>query len=130
MCGFWRIARSSFFLVLACGVFAADDGFTKWWPSFQAAVRAGDARRISAGAKFPMQWELGAVREVATQEEFVRRFDSLFTADMKRAVASGKPVAIPEGYMILWHARGDEYSLYFHPSGTSFALSGLSEGPP
>jgi hypothetical protein len=49
---------------------------------------------------------------------------------MKKAVASQKPVAIPEGHMITWKARGNEYSLYFHPVGGAFALSALSEGPP
>lgn len=130
MFGFWRIARNSFFLFAACAALAADDGFAKWWPRFQSVVKAGDAKAISAGSRFPMPWELGAVREIKTQDEFVRRFSALFTADMKRAVANEKPVAIPEGYMITWHARGNEYSLYFHPSGGGFVLNGLSEGPP
>ncbi len=118
-------------LLLACvAAFGADDGFAKWWPQFQAAAAKGDAKAITEGSKFPMQWELKAVREIKTREDFVAHFAAYFTADMKRAVASAKPVAIPEGYMITWHARGDEYSLYFHPAGRSFALSGLSEGPP
>ena len=127
MSGFWRIALSSILLVTCAG---ADDGFAKWWPEFQAAVKAGDAKTTTADSKFPMQWELGAVREVKSQEEFIRRFNTLFTADMKRAVAAEKPAQVPEGYMITWHARGNEYSLYFHPSGGGFALAGLSEGPP
>ena len=128
MSGFWRIALSSFLLVV-CGS-AAADGFAKWWPQFQAAVRAGDPKAITTGSKFPMQWELGAVREVKSQEEFIRRFNTLFTADMKRAVAAETPAQIPEGYMITWHARGNEYSLYFHPLRDGFVLTGLSEGPP
>jgi hypothetical protein len=32
--------------------------------------------------------------------------------------------------MIFWHARGNEYSLYFKAQGGSWALFGLSEGPP
>ena len=126
MSGFWRIALSSVLLVTCAG---ADDGFATWWPQFQAAVRAGDAKAITTGSKFPMQWELGAVREVKSQQEFIRGFNAMFTADMKRAVATAKPVQIPEGYMITWHARGNEYSFYFHPSGAGFVL-GLSEGPP
>lgn len=77
-----------------------------------------------------MDWELKAVRQIKTREDFIAHFASYFPADMKRAVASAKPVAIPEGYMITWKARGDEYSLYFRPSGSGFALFALSEGPP
>jgi hypothetical protein len=117
-------------LLLALTATAADDGFAKWWPQFQSAVAKGDAKAMTEGSKFPMQWELGAVREIKTREDFIARFANYFTADMKRAVASQKPVAVPEGYMTTWKARGNEYSLYFRPAGGSFALSGLSEGPP
>jgi hypothetical protein len=127
----WRTARnSSIPLLLAFGLFAADEGFAKWWPRFQSAVKSGDGKAVAVDAKFPMQWENGPVREIATQAEFVRRFDSYFAADMKHAVATAKPVQIPDGYMITWKARGNEYSLYFKPSGAGFALNGLSEGPP
>ncbi|HLH39857.1 MAG TPA: hypothetical protein VKX39_11975 [Bryobacteraceae bacterium] len=129
MSAFWRIALSSF--LLASAATAADDGFSEWWPQFQAAVKSGDARAISANSKFPMQWELGSIREVKSRGEFIARFKTLFTADMTRAVAAEKPVQIPEGYMITWQARGNEYSFYFHPAaGGGFALAGLSEGPP
>jgi hypothetical protein len=116
-------------LLLSFSAFGADDGFAKWWPQFQSAVAKGDAKAMTEGSKFPMQWELGTVREIKTREDFVAHFAAYFTADMKHAVASRKPVAIPEGHMVLWNARGDEYSLYFKPAGGSFALSGLSEGP-
>jgi hypothetical protein len=116
-------------LLLSLSAFAADDGFAKWWPQFQSAVARGDAKAMTEGSKFPMQWELGTLREIKTREDFIAHFATYFTADMKKAVASRKPVAIPEGHMILWNARGDEYSLYFRPVGGSFALSGLSEGP-
>ncbi|GEM_PF-1698086 len=129
MSAFWRIALSSF--LLASGARAGDDGFARWWPQFQTAVKSGDARAISADSKFPMQWELGPVRQVQSQAEFIARFHKLFTADMTRAVAAEKPVRIPEGYMITWHARGNEYAFYFHAAaGGGFALAGLSEGPP
>jgi hypothetical protein len=117
-------------LLLALTASGADDGFAKWWPQFQSTVAKSDAKAITEGSKFPMQWELKAVREIKTREDFVAHFAAYFTADMKKAVANGKPVAIPEGYMITWHARGNEYSLYFRPAGGSFALSALSEGPP
>ena len=118
-------------LLVASAVCAfADDGFAKWWPQFQAAVAKGDAAAIIEGSKFPMQWENGPVRAIKSREDFVARFATYFTADMRRAVAREKPVNVPEGYMITWRARGNEYSLYFHPAGAKFVLAGLSEGPP
>lgn len=117
------------FLLLSFTALCADDGFAKWWPQFQVAVSKGDAKAMTEGTKFPLQWELGSVREVKTREDFIAHFAAYFTPDMKKAVASRKPVAIPEGHMIVWNARGDEYSLYFRPVNGSFALSGLSEGP-
>jgi hypothetical protein len=117
-------------LVFSLSAFGADDGFAKWWPQFQSAVAKGDAKAISEGAKFPLGWENGPVRAIKTREDFIAHFATYFTADMKRAVASGKPVGIPTGYMIVWKARGNEYSFYFQPAGGSYAFAGLSEGPP
>ena len=83
-------------------------------------------KRCPKARSFPWSGNC-SVREIKTREDFVAHFATYFTADMKRAVASAKPVAIPEGHMIFWNARGDEYSLYFRPAGGSFAL-GLSRG--
>lgn len=122
--------RLGFALLLAFSVRAADDGFAKWWPQFESAVAKGDVNAVVDHATFPMQWENGPIREIKTRDELVNGFKSYFTADMKKAVASAKPVKIPDGYMITWKARGNEYSFYFKPAGGAFALNGLSEGPP
>ncbi len=110
---------------------AAEDGFAKWWPEFKAAVAKNDAKAIVHGSDFPMDWELLKVRKIDSEADFIAHFNTYFLADMKRAVATQKPVAIPDNkYMITWHARGNEYSLYFKKSGASWALWTLSEGPP
>jgi hypothetical protein len=110
---------------------AADDGFAKWWPEFKASVAKSDAKAIVRGTQFPLPWELGKVRNIATGADFVAHFNTYFTADMRKAVAEQKPVSIPgDQYMITWHARGNEYSLYFKRLGGSFVLLALSEGPP
>lgn len=49
---------------------------------------------------------------------------------MRKAVAEAKPQPIPDGYMVTWKARGNEYSLYVRKFSGRFALDGLSEGPP
>jgi len=118
-------------LLCAVGAFAADDGFAKWWPEFKAAVAKNDAKAIVRGTQFPLPWELGKTRNIATEADFIAHFNTYFTADMRKTVAGQKPVSIPgDQYMITWHARGNEYSLYFKSQGGSFVLLALSEGPP
>ena len=110
---------------------AADDGFAKWWPEFKSAVAQNAAKTVVKGSQFPMDWELLKVRKLTSEADFVAHFSAYFPADMKRAVATQKPEAIPgDQYMITWHARGNEYSLYFKKFSAGWALYALSEGPP
>lgn len=109
---------------------AADDGFAAWWPQFQAAVSHNNPNEVATLAHFPMDWELGSVRKIDTEADFLSHFASYFPVDMRRAVARGKPQRIPDGYMVTWKARGNEYSLYFKKLSGRFVLDGLSEGPP
>jgi hypothetical protein len=108
---------------------AADD-FAKWWPGFQSAVAKGDAKAVAQNTRFPLSWENGPVREIKTEAEFLKGFDTYFTAEIRKAIATGKPDRLPDGtYTITWKARGNEYSLYFRPQGSGFVLDALSEGP-
>jgi hypothetical protein len=116
--------------LLSGAVIAADDGFTAWFPQFQAAVSRNDAKEIAGLTHFPINWELRKVRRVETDADFVAHFAAYFPADMKKAVAQAKPVPIPDGYMLTWKARGDEYGLYFKKLSGRWVLNGLSEGPP
>jgi hypothetical protein len=126
----------NFVLMLAALLFqAAPSGktvdFAKWWPQFQAAVAKNDAAAVGKGADFPLNWENGPIREIKSQADLAGRFDSYFTAEIKRIVATKKPERLPNGtYFITWKARGNEYSIYFKPQGGTFVLDGLSEGPP
>lgn len=118
-------------LLLAVSAIGADDGFAKWWPQFQAAVAKNDKPAVLRGAVYPMDWELGKVRKINSEADFLAHFDAYFTADMKKAVATKKPVAIPNNqYMITWNARGNEYSMYFLAKNGAYVLHALSEGPP
>lgn len=116
--------------LLAMSAIAADDGFAAWFPQFQAAVAKNDAKAIAGFARFPIDWELGKVRRIETDADFFAHFAAYFPADMRKAVAQAKPVPIPDGYMLTWKARGDEYSLYFKKLSDRWILNGLSEGPP
>ena len=110
----------------------ADTAFRKWWPGFQAAVAKHDAKAVAQGMRFPQPWENGpAIREIKSEADFIGRFDTFLTPEIKRQIARRRPESLPSGaYMIVWHARGNEYSLHFRPSGEGFALDGLAEGPP
>lgn len=119
-------------LVGAAGAQSGDAAFRKWWPQFQAAVAKHDANTVAQGVRFPQPWEnSAAIREIKSAADLTARFDVYFTAEIKKHIASQKPERLPNGnYMIVWHARGNEYSLHFTPSGSAFALDGLGEGPP
>ena len=82
--------------------------------------------------RFPHSWENGpAVREIKTAADLNARFDVYLTAEIKKQIATKKPERLSNGnYIIVWHARGNEYSLHFTPAGAGFALDGLGEGPP
>jgi hypothetical protein len=117
------------FIAMVAG--AADDNFTNWWRHFQSAVAKGKGDAVAEGAQFPMDWENGHIRKIETKSALTDRFDMYFTAEIREAVAKGKPEKLPNGtYIITWKARGNEYSLYFNPRGSNFALFALSEGPP
>ena len=109
-----------------------DAAFRKWWPGFQSAVAKHDAKAVAQGMRFPQPWENGSsIREIKTAYDLTARFDVYLTPKIKKQIASKKPERLPNGnYIIIWHARGNEYSLHFTPSGNSFALDGLGEGPP
>lgn len=105
--------------------------FAKWWSQFQAAVAKRDIDAVAQGAAFPLNWENGPIRDIKSAADFKSRFDSYFTAEIKKIVATKKPERLPNGnYIITWKARGNEYSIMFRPQGPAFALDSLSEGPP
>jgi hypothetical protein len=109
-----------------------DAAFRKWWPGFQAAVAKHDAKTVAQGMRFPQPWENGrSVREIKSAADLTARFKIFFTVEIKKQIAGKKPERLPNGnYIIIWHARGNEYSLHFTPAGSAFALDGLGEGPP
>jgi hypothetical protein len=105
--------------------------FAKWWAQFQAAVAKGDFDAVAQGMMFPLDWENGAIREIKTAADLKFRFNSYFTAEIKKMIATKRPERLPTGfYIITWKARRYQYSILFKPQGNTFALDSLSEGPP
>jgi hypothetical protein len=118
-------------LVLQAAPASQNADFARWWPQFQSAVAKGDFDTVAQGAAFPLHWENGAIREIKSAADLKFRFNSYFTAEIKKMVATKKPERLPTGfYIITWKARGNEYSILFKPQANTFALDSLSEGPP
>lgn len=126
-----RLLALAFMVLCVPGSISAAGDFGAWWVKFQAAVAGHDVQAVVHGAKFPMSWENGPVRQIKTESEFTTRFDAYITPEIRNAIAKTKPQRLPNGtYILTWKARGNEYSLYFVPQGDAYALDGLSEGPP
>jgi hypothetical protein len=118
-------------LAAAMALLAADAAFVKWWPGFRAAVATGDAKTVGDGVKFPLPWENGKIREIPSGADLAAHFDTYFTPEIKRIIATKSPEKLRNGlYMITWRAHGSEYAIHFKPAGARFVLDGLSEGPP
>ncbi len=134
MPGSKKLNRLALVLLLATAASAqsSDAAFRQWWPGFQAAVATHDAKTVAQGMRFPQPWENGpAVREIKSAADLTARFKIFFTVEIKKQISNKKPERLPNGnYIIIWHARGNEYSLHFTPAGSAFALDGLGEGPP
>ena len=127
--------KAAILALVVTGVTLAQNGdaaFRKWWPGFQAAVAKHDAKAVARGMRFPQPWENGpAIREIRSEADLTARFDVFFTPEIKKQIATKRPEHLPNGnYVIVWHARGNEYSLHFTPAGDGFALDGLDEGQP
>jgi len=112
-------------------IHAADADFWKWWPHFQAAVARSEAKAVAEGVQFPLDWENGPIRKIESQADFEKRFHAYVTPEIKKMITTRKPEKSGKGeYIITWKARGNEYSVWFVPRGSGYALGGLSEGPP
>jgi hypothetical protein len=127
-----KLALIALLSVSMAGAQSPDAPFRKWWPQFQAAAAKNDAKAVAHGMRFPQPWENGpAIREIKSEADLTARFAAFLTPEIKKQIASKRPERLPNGnYMIVWHARGNEYSLHFRSSEDAFALDGLGEGPP
>jgi hypothetical protein len=57
--------------------------FARWWSQFQVAVAHNDKEAIAGMIKFPLEWENLKMRSINSNEEFLKRFPEIFTAEIK-----------------------------------------------
>ena len=128
------IRNTAALLVLTAASFAQSPSidWTKWWPQFQAAVAKHDPQAVAKMMKFPVDWELGKVKKIQTEADFIANYDRYMPADLVKAVATVTPTPDPGGmYTVDWKAHKDECTLFFRKDPKAgWVVDALSEGPP
>jgi hypothetical protein len=109
-----------------------DPVFAKWWMRFQTAVARRDIKTIALGVQYPLDWEVNSeIRAIRSESDLAANFGLFFTPEIAKNIAAGHPEKLPNGnYLLVWKARGNEYSLNIRSYGGAFALDSLGEGPP
>ena len=110
-----------------------DDGFSKFYADFQAAVKAGDKDKVASMTSFDdFYWEsTDALRNVKTREDFLKNYDKMFTPAIKAKIATSVPKSNDKGdYFIIWHTRSLEYGLSFYKEKDGgYKFHGHTVGP-
>ena len=127
---FFFFAGSS---AIAAGPAASDEGFSRFFNDFQKAVGSGDKEKVASTIDFAnFTWEeTEALQKVKSKEAFLKNYDKMFTATIKKQIAAGKPTKVDDNsYFINWHTKTNEYSLDFtRKQGEDFKFLGLTIGP-
>jgi hypothetical protein len=123
-------------LAFAAGPPPKDETFGLFFADFQKAVASGDKEKVAGMINFEnFTWEENEnLRQVKTKEAFLKNYDAMFTATIKRkiAAAAGRPTKVDDNtYFLNWYANGNEYTLDFtRKKGEKiFKFHGLTIGP-
>lgn len=133
---FRRIMKGVLLLLIAASgatIYAqTDDGFSRFYADFQKAVKTDDREKVASTIPFDhFDWEASeAFRKVKSKEAFLKNYDRMLTPAIKNRIATGKPIRTNEGYLIMWHTKSLEYSLYFfREKDGGYSFLGLTIGP-
>lgn len=74
----------------------ADQSFASFWSRFKTAVARNDKELVASMTKLPFLYD-GKERN---RTEFIRIFEGLFTARVKKCIASAKPLKDGDGYEV------------------------------
>jgi hypothetical protein len=92
------------------------DTIEQVWAAFQAAVQANEKEQVASLMRFPLDgWDENDVGTQITKADFMKNYARMFTPNVKRGIAAGKPVKQEDGsYAVIWHgARNAKYTLGF-----------------
>ncbi|HEV2608160.1 MAG TPA: hypothetical protein VGT79_09270 [Xanthomonadaceae bacterium] len=111
--------------------------FNSFYAKFQGAAKANDKQQLADLIAFPVEdWSVerkGDVRTEAIKDraDFLKRYDLLFTASMRKHVASAKPEPLQDGrYVVIWDDANAEFSFDFgYTAGVGFRVTSYSIGP-
>jgi len=111
--------------------------FRAFFADFSAAVRANDKNKIADLIAFPVKdWSVerkGKVETISipTKAEFLRKYDSFFTAFMRAHTLKTKPQKISDDhYAVIWRDSNAEFSFEFeYVAGRGFRVTSYGIGP-
>jgi hypothetical protein len=117
------------------GAHAAE--FNAFYAKFQDAARANDKQMLADMIAFPVEdWSVERKGDVQTEAikdraDFLKRYDLLFTASMRKHVATAKPQPLQDGrYLVIWDDANAEFSFEFgYTAGTGYRITSYSIGP-
>ena len=111
--------------------------FNAFYAKFQGAAKANDKQKLADLIAFPVEdWSVERKGDVQTEAikdraDFLKRYDVLVTASMRKHVASAKPQPLPDGrYVVIWDDADAEFSFEFgYTAGTGYRVTSYSIGP-
>jgi hypothetical protein len=117
------------------GAHAAE--FNTFYAKFLGAAKTNDRQKLADLIAFPVEdWSVERKGDVQTEAikdraDFLKRYDVLFTASMRKHVASAKPQPLQDArYVVIWDDANTEFSFEFgYTVGTGYRVTSYSIGP-
>jgi hypothetical protein len=111
--------------------------FNAFYASFLSAVHANNKEKLADLITFPIEdWSIEQKGDIQTgmikdRNDFLARYELLFTSFMRSHIPRGKIEALADGrYILIWHDAGAEFSFEFaYITGVGYRVSAYSIGP-
>jgi hypothetical protein len=111
--------------------------FNAFYAKFLSAAKTNDKQKLADLIAFPVEdWSVERKGDTQTEAikdraDFLKRYDALFTASMRKHVASAKPQPLQDGrYVVIWDDANAEFSFEFtYAEGIGFRVTSYSIGP-
>jgi hypothetical protein len=111
--------------------------FTAFYAKFLSAAKANDKQKLADLIAFPVEdWSVERKGDVQTEAikdraDFLKRYDTLFTASMRSHAASAKPQPLKDDrYVVIWDDADAEFSFEFgYSARAGYQITSYSIGP-